>query len=78
MLVRAIHQATKIASHAHNYILHSVLCFGRMPVSYTHLDVYKRQEDVYAQEVSGGFPAYLLTQQLNPAGQGTTLSLIHI
>ena len=31
--------------------------FGLIAVSYTHLDVYKRQNEVYGQYITGNYPA---------------------
>ena len=58
-----------------------------IPVSYTHLDVYKRQDGSYSyyREIRAYVPSYLLGGTIDTTGAGDTfcgsvlnLSLIHI
>ena len=56
---------------------------GTMPVSYTHLDVYKRQvQPLYPDTVDYGplenNAEFLIYEGANAVGKGRVLSLIHI
>ena len=63
----------------------TVMLGGNMPVSYTHLDVYKRQEDILLFSMEYGHPSCSIGNTLkNPSKASACsqtpypLSLIHI